>query len=283
MEYFDSSLIESIEMRLIKHAPFEVRRNIDKNHQELESLASSIREHGLLQPILVRPITHGFELVAGHRRFEACRTLRRRFIQCKIRDLSDKQAYEIQISENIQRRSLDPIEEAEAFKRYVEEFGWGSIRDLAIMINKSEEYVSHRMQLLKLGSEIRQQIIQKNITSSHGMELLGIPQEIQSSMMQKIIDEKLTVKEIRKMKSGNAVTAFKYDDKKTKPEKIAKKTTLALKITLAKFDSIIDDINTISEKKSREFLIPRLMEMRYKIHDMIDDSIKIQKDKNLAY
>ena len=141
MESFDSSIIEPIEMRMVKSSPFEVRHKIDKKSSEFRSLVKSIVEHGLLQPILVRPVANGFEIVAGYRRFEACRSLRWRHIQSKIRELSDKQTYEIQLTENIQRQSFTPLEEAEAFKKYVDDFGWGGVSELASKIEKSEEYV----------------------------------------------------------------------------------------------------------------------------------------------
>jgi ParB family chromosome partitioning protein len=122
-----------------------------------------------LQPILIRPLEHGFEIVAGHRRFQACRTLRWRFIPSKIRELSDKQAYEIQLTENIQRKSMDPIEEAEAFRRYVIDFGWGGVSELARKICKSEEYVSHHMQLLKLPDEIKHKIMNNSLNVSQAI------------------------------------------------------------------------------------------------------------------
>ena len=112
MDYIDNSIVEPIELRMIKPSNFAVRHTLSPKSPELSSLKTSISEHGLLQPIVIRPLEHGFELVAGHRRFAACRSLRWRFISCKIRDLSDKQAYEIQLTENIQRKSMDPIEEA---------------------------------------------------------------------------------------------------------------------------------------------------------------------------
>ena len=150
MEFVDSSVVEQIEMKMIRPSQFAIRDKFQRSHLDCEALVNSIREHGLLQPILIRPLEHGFEIVAGHRRFQACRTLRWRFIPSKIRELSDKQAYEIQLTENIQRKSMDPIEEAEAFRRYVIDFGWGGVSELARKIGKSEEYVSHHMQLLKL-------------------------------------------------------------------------------------------------------------------------------------
>jgi len=148
MEFFDTSIVEQIEMKMIRPSQFAVRDKFQKMTNEDETLHISIREHDLLQPILIRPISHGFEIVAGHRRFHACRSLRWRFIPCKIREMSDKQAYEIQLTENMQRKAMDPVEEAEAFRRYVMDFGWGGVSELAQKIGKSEEYVSHRIQLL---------------------------------------------------------------------------------------------------------------------------------------
>lgn len=280
MELFDSSLTEPLEMRMIRLSPFEVRQKIDKNSAEFRSLVNSIQEHGLLQPILVRPISHGFEIVAGYRRFEACKTLRWRFIQCKIQDLSDKQTYEIQLTENIQRKSLDPIEEAEAFKRYVDEFGWGGVAELAKKIQKSEEYVSHRMQLLKLPADAKQQLIQKAMNVSQGLELLGIPPESQSDIIQRVVEKKLTVRQIRQLKSENAQTST-YNNELTPAQKVAKKTALALRVTLSRIDSLIDEAHNISDKKSRDELIAYLMDIRYNIHDMVDKTLKIQKNKKI--
>ena len=94
MEIFDTSIAEQIELKMLRASQFAVRNRFQKTSNEDDCLLSnSIREHGLLQPILVRPLTHGFEIVAGHRRFHACRSLRWRFIPCKIREMSDKQAY----------------------------------------------------------------------------------------------------------------------------------------------------------------------------------------------
>jgi len=111
MQLIDTSLIAQIELKLIRPSQFSVRDRSRKMPNEDDALLSnSIREHGLLQPILIRPLIHGFEIVAGHRRFQACRSLRWRLIPCKIHEMSDKQAYEIQLTENTQRKSMDPVE-----------------------------------------------------------------------------------------------------------------------------------------------------------------------------
>ncbi|HSF50429.1 MAG TPA: ParB/RepB/Spo0J family partition protein, partial [Nitrososphaeraceae archaeon] len=177
MAYVDTSIIEQIEIKMIRHSSFAVRDKFQRYSEDDESLVTSIREHGLIQPILIRPLSNGFEIVAGHRRYQACKSLRWRFIPCKIREMTDKQAFEIQLSENIQRKSMDPIEEAEAFRRYVMDFGWGGVSDLAKKIGKSEEYVSHRIQLLKLPEEIKKKIASHILNVSKAIEISAIPIE----------------------------------------------------------------------------------------------------------
>src|ERR671911_668301 len=200
MEFVDSSVVEQIEMKMIRPSQFAIRDKFQRSHPDCETLVNSIREHGLLQPILIRPLEHGFEIIAGHRRFQACRTLRWRFIPSKIRELSDKQAYEIQLTENIQRKSMDPIEEAEAFRRYVIDFGWGGVSDLAKKIGKSEEYVSHRIQLLKLSEETKRKIASNMLNVSKAIEISTIPIEKQSEIVGEIIENNLSVKRIRELK-----------------------------------------------------------------------------------
>ena len=177
MAFVDTSIVEQIEMKMIHHSSFAVRDKFQRYSEDNESLVTSIREHGLIQPILIRPLSHGFEIVAGHRRYQACKSLRWRFIPCKIREMTDKQAFEIQLSENIQRKSMDPIEEAEAFRWYVIDFGWGGVSDLAKKIGKSEEYVSHRIQLLKLPEEIKKKIASQLLNVSKAIEISAIPIE----------------------------------------------------------------------------------------------------------
>lgn len=291
MEFVDTSIVEQIEMKMIRPSQFAVRDKFQKMSPETEALAASIREHGLLQPILIRPLDHGFEVVAGHRRFQACRSLRWRFISCKIRELSDKQAFEIQLTENLQRKSMDPIEEAEAFRRYVVDFGWGGVSELARKICKSEEFVSHRLQLLKLPDSVKQQIALNKINVSQAIELSTIPSSRQCEMLHQIVNDNLTVKEIREVKS----TLMKEFESNTKnsydlldsgpvvhtpgPLKIARKTMLALRVTLARLDNLIEEVHSTVPSDQRAEIISMLMAMRLKVHAMIDESIQFKISK----
>jgi ParB family transcriptional regulator, chromosome partitioning protein len=288
MEFFDTSIVEQIEMKMIRSSQFAVRDRFQRMSDDDHCLIASIREHGLLQPILIRPLTHGFEIVAGHRRFHACRSLRWRFIPCKIRELADKEAYEIQLTENMQRKSMDPIEEAEAFRRYVVDFGWGGVTELASKIGKSEEYVSHRIQLLKLPEQVRQHVIESRINVSSALELTSISSEKQNMIVQQINSSDMTVRQIREMKSlmktnpvdvnsstdQFSLTSTRVLNKKSQMLKLTKKTTLALRITLARIDNLIDEVHSTVEPAERAEIVSFLMGTRLRIHSLIDETIR---------
>ena len=279
MEIIDNSIVEPIEIRMIRPSKFPVRYAVLPNSIELVNLKSSIKSHGLLQPIVIRPLDHGFEIVAGHRRFAACRSLRWRFIPSKIRDLSDKQAYEIQLTENIQRKSMDPIEEAQAYQKYVNEYGWGGVSNLGQKIGKSEEYVSHRMQLLKLPEDIREKIVCSNLSVSQALELTGVDTSLKNGFVDEIVHNKLTVKQIRVMKKKIKSESDLYKqipNKNSKSFNLIKKTNLSLKITLSRIDDLIEDAHGIDPKQRVE-VIKFLMTLRLKTHSMIDETIHFKK------
>lgn len=287
MEVFDTSIVEQIEMKMIRPSNFAVRDKFQES-SEMESLMFSIRQHGLLQPILIRPRMTGFEIVAGHRRFHACKSLRWRFVACKIKEMSDKEAYEIMLTENIQRKSMDPVEEAEAFRKYVLEYGWGGVSELGRNIGKSEEYVSHRIQLLKLPDEIKKQIVFNKLKVSQAIELTNVPEDRVLEFTNKIMQKNLSVKQIREVKATIKEETL-YDTESSSPDsefnsvipivrkvKVAKKTSLALKITLARLDCIIDEVEMNIVPDQRKEITDFLMGLRLRIHSMIDETIRFK-------
>lgn len=286
MHAFDTSIVEHIEIKMIRPSQFSIRDK-SNDYREVESLVLSIREHGLLQPILIRPYQNNFEIVAGHRRFSACKLLRWHYIPCKIRELNDKQAYEIQLTENIQRKSMSAIEEAEAFRKYVQDLGWGGVTELAKKIGKSEEYVSHRIQLLKLPQDVREKIMQNELSVSQALELTTVPQSNVIQFTDHIIQNDLTIRQIREVKPVFSKVGISEDELELianeninfmsiKTLKITKKTTLALKITLARLDSIIEEVHSNFEPEQSTEVISFLMDMRLKIHSLIDDTIRFK-------
>ena len=199
----DTSMVEErLPLHIIKPAQVQTRiyASLSQQQESIDELSGSIKKHGLLQPIIVRPINQGFEIVAGHRRFQACKILRWKTIPAMVKDVSDKDAFEIQLVENIQRKTLDPIEEAQAFKLYVRDYGWGGITYLAETIMKSEQYVSSRIQLLKLPQNVIDKVKSGELKVSHAFELLGLEGKSLENMSEDIINKDMSVKDIRRHK-----------------------------------------------------------------------------------
>jgi len=162
------SVFERLEIGLISFSPNPIRQSRD---EDLSDLTVSIQEHGLLEPIIVRPKGKGFEVIAGNRRLRACKLLRFRRVSCLVTNLDDADAYEVSLVENVQRRTLNPLEEAEAFKKYCVEFGWGSQTQLAKKLGKSQEYISHRLKLLELPPEVKEELLNGRLSPTAAQEL----------------------------------------------------------------------------------------------------------------
>lgn len=135
-----------INMALIQPNPAQPRQSFDE--EALNELAESIRTHGLLQPIVVRKDGEGFMIIAGQRRYEAHKRLEKKEIPCIVREISEREAIEQALVENVQREDIKPIEEAECYRALMEQHSY-SIRDMAAKMNKSVGYIHGRLQLLK--------------------------------------------------------------------------------------------------------------------------------------
>jgi ParB family chromosome partitioning protein len=175
--------MEELEVHTIHPPKYSLRKDIG----QLDGLITSIEEKGLLEPIVVRPVGDGFEVVAGHRRLEACKRLGWRKIPCHIIELDDREAYEVSLIENLQHKSLDPIEEALAFKRYVDEYGYGSVTELARRIGKSHSYVSRRIALLSLSEDVREELVRRRTSPSIAQELINLEADEVRELTQVIV------------------------------------------------------------------------------------------------
>lgn len=170
---------------------------------KLQELAKSIRQHGLLQPILVKPLQNGkFQFVHGERRWRACKLVCMKTIRAEVRELSDKEVAEIQLVENLQREDLNPIEEAETYQRLIEEYSY-THEEIAKKICMSREYVTNKLRLLKLPLEIQEEIRKGkkgNIKESHARLLLSIEEtDKQKQLAEKVIDERLSVRKTEQL------------------------------------------------------------------------------------
>ena len=164
----------------------------------VQELALSIKQIGLLQPIVVRAYHESYQIVAGHRRFEACKIIGWRKIACLVVELEDKASFELSLIENIQRKTLNPLEEGRAFRLYVSNFGWGGISDLALKISKSVSYITKRISLLDLPQEVRDKVSASLLSPSVAEELLYIrDKEKQSHLANLVLSRHLTLRKAR--------------------------------------------------------------------------------------
>jgi ParB family transcriptional regulator, chromosome partitioning protein len=187
--------IEDINISNIKHV-----QNIGRKVEDIEELALSIHQKGLLQPILVRTVEGYFEIVAGNRRFHACKTLGWTKIACHVIELDDKQAFEVSLVENMQRETLDPLDEAAAFKAYVSDYGWGGVSELASRVGKSVSYITKRIKLLRLPNDVLETITSHTLDTSIAEELFSIKDKTkQSELAGLIVDRRLSMRKARQL------------------------------------------------------------------------------------
>lgn len=173
------------------------RKNFDED--SLLELAESIKQFGLLQPILVQDRDTYYEIIAGERRWRAAKMAGLKEVPVIIRNLTEQEIVEISLIENIQREDLNPIEEALAYKRLLTEFNLKQ-DEVAERVSKSRTAVTNSMRLLKLSDEVQQMIIDDMISTGHARALISIDDaEQQYIIAQKIFDEKLSVRDVEKL------------------------------------------------------------------------------------
>ena len=185
------------------------------DEDKLQELADSIKQFGLLQPILVQDRKDYYEIIAGERRWRAARLAGLKEVPVIIKNYSDQESVEIALIENIQREDLNPIEEAQAYKRLLEEFNLKQ-DEVAERVSKSRAAVTNSIRLLKLGDRVQQMVIDDMISTGHARALLAVEdEEEQYNLAQKIFDEKLSVRDIEKMVKNlhKPVKVKKLDDK----------------------------------------------------------------------
>ena len=197
------------------------RKNFDED--SLQELADSIKQFGLLQPILVQNRKDYYEIIAGERRWRAAKLAGLKEIPVIIKNYSAQEIVEISLIENIQREDLNPIEEALAYKRLLTEFNLKQ-DEVAERVSKSRTAVTNAMRLLKLDDKVQQMVIDEMLTTGHARALLGIEDpEKQYAAAQKIFDEKLSVRDTEKMVKNlqNEKKATDEEPKKIDPKLLA--------------------------------------------------------------
>ena len=184
------------------------RRTFDED--ALLELAESIKQHGVIQPLIVKKRDKYYEIIAGERRWRAAKMAGLKEIPIVIKDLSDQEIMEVALIENIQREDLNPIEEAQAYQRLIKEYNYKQ-DELAERVSKSRVAVTNSMRLLKLDERVQKMIIDDMISAGHARALLAITDsEKQYTIAMKVFDEKLSVRETEKL--------IKNLDKQVKPK-----------------------------------------------------------------
>ena len=269
--------VEDINILDISTPTNQLRTNMDS----LEELAESIKKIGLLQPIVVR-INHSenFEIVAGNRRFNACKKLGRRKIACHLVEIDDKTAYEVSIIENVQRHTLNPIEEGLAFRKYVVEFGWGGVSELAQKLSKSTSYVCKRIKLVELPKDIMELISKSEINISIVEELLPIADKLSQSKLTELVqDRHLSVRMVRKIVKGIGAEKIDKDhfyhltsrsDNETMYRSFDK-AIIALRISIRRLATIIENVD------DKWMFYDILMQHKQMLHQQIDLLIREKK------
>jgi len=186
-----------VQSDLIKPNPFQPRENFDS--QGLEELTQSIKEKGILQPLLVRRKGEAFELIAGERRLRAANSLGIKEIPVIIKDIEDSDSLEISLIENVQRQDLNAIEEARAYQYMIDKFGVTQEK-IGEVLGKSRVSIANTLRLLKLPQEIQEEIRRGRISYAHGRTLLEINDpNRQRFLLQEIIAHQLSVRELENL------------------------------------------------------------------------------------
>ena len=189
--------IKEIKISEIRSNPYQPRMYFDP--ETLQELAESIKQHGVLEPIIVKKSVHGYELVAGERRTKASKIAGRETIPAIVKDFSEQEMMDIAILENIQREDLSAIELAEGFQKYMEKTGFTQ-EEMAVKFGKSRSYITNLVGLLKLPKEVMNKINSKEISASHARILSKLDdKELIINLADRIVKEGLSVRELEKI------------------------------------------------------------------------------------
>lgn len=224
-------------IRLSRIEPNRDQPRKDFDEEQLNELAESIRQYGILQPLLVQKKGDMYEIIAGERRWRAAKLAGLKEVPVVVREYSEQQAVEIALIENVQREDLNPIEEALAYQRLMQEFHLKQ-EEIAERVSKNRSTITNSMRLLNLNPEVQQMLVNNEITSGHARALLSIDnQEAQVKLAKQIVKEQMSVRQVEK-----AVKLLE----KTPREKKKKQTDEALELI---FRNLEDRMKTVMGTK----------------------------------
>lgn len=185
--------VEEIAVTRISANPYQPRRHFRES--ELAELAESIKVHGIIQPVVLRPWESDFQLVAGERRVRAARLAGLKTVPAIIKSMSDREAMELALVENLQRSDLNPLEESQAYSRLLEEFHWTQ-EEIGARVGKSRSHIANFLRLLQLEASIQQLIAEQAITVAHAKVLLSVDSARRQTLADRCVGEGWTVKQL---------------------------------------------------------------------------------------
>ncbi|MBS3438957.1 ParB/RepB/Spo0J family partition protein [Staphylococcus aureus] len=205
--------IKQIDISDIKPNPYQPRKTFDENH--LNDLADSIKQYGILQPIVLRKTVQGYYIVVGERRFRASKIAGLKYVSAIIKDLTDEDMMELAVIENLQREDLNAIEEAESYQRLMTDLKITQ-QEVAKRLSKSRPYIANMLRLLYLPKKIADMVKDGRLTSAHGRTLLAIKDEQQMLRLAKrVVKEKWSVRYLE-----NHVNELKNVSSKSETDKV---------------------------------------------------------------
>ncbi|MCL4493235.1 MAG: ParB/RepB/Spo0J family partition protein [Firmicutes bacterium] len=204
----EKARVNEVPVTAIRSSPFQPRRHFSED--ELNELAESIRIHGIIQPIVVRvtPSGDGYELVAGERRYRAAKRAAMDRIPVIIRNMSDQEAMEVALVENLQRSDLDPIEESWAYHKLTDELGWTQ-EQIGERVGKSRSHVANYLRLLTLEAEIQEWLAEEKLSVAHAKFLLSVDPSKRMTLAARAVKEQWTLRQLEAQAEAEMARANK--------------------------------------------------------------------------
>lgn len=228
------------------------------DEEKIEELAISIKENGLIQPIIVRKKDKKYEIIAGERRYRACKLAGLKEISCVIENYNDQEVSTLAIIENIQREDLSPIEEAKAYQSLIKEYSYNQ-SELAKIVGKKQSTIANKLRLLKLSEDVIFAVDRKQITERHARAMLSLPKEKQVDILKEVLKKQLNVSQTEKL-----------INKKPKPKKPKPKKAISQNVKIA--------VNTINQ--ATKMIEKTGIHLNQEVEDLDDEyviTIRIKK------
>ncbi len=242
------------------------------NEDELNELCDSIKNHGVLEPLIVQDKKTYLKIVCGERRWRAAKMAGLKKIPVLIKDLTDKEAAEISLIENIQRKDLNPIEEAQGYKRLIDEYGYKQ-DEIAEKVSKNRTTIANAMRLLKLDERVQQMLIDEKLTSGHARCLLSVADKNkQFQLAEEIFDKELNVRAVEKLIKDLGKVKEKKDKEPTDAQ-----LELAFRALEERLKNALGTKVSISSKDKTKGAIEIEFYSQQELDDMVDHLCSVKR------